>query len=420
MGSEAAIAGWDRRFSSRQVNFSKEDELPFKPGRTLGRGGLGIVVETEIEGIAVAWKRTYTRRLTPQQTNEINILGQLSEQRHKHIVELVGSYTHRQRGIYELGILLWPVAQCDLAVFMHEVDALGQWINRWPHDVSVELVGSPTMTTPLTTALGPLCDISEEDESTWESLIAMNPGLDVYRSSLLHNLLELHRLSMLRLERCFRCLASAMLYLHSNGIRHKDLKPSQILLTAEGLWLTDFGWSKDVSSLTNSATSGGDTTTIRYEAPERVRFEACGRAEDMFALGCTYLEMIYCWMMIVPEEHMNPTGSRFWSYQASLSHVQEWMEPLKYLEYLLEDTMASKLRPLIESMLESSPSNRPSITTVVDKLRPGDDDRILCDCHRAWPLSPGLEPFSLSRDDASRRRGGHPSMRISHLLNSEE
>lgn len=39
-----------------------------------------------------------------------------------------------------------------------------------------------------------------------------------------------------RLLRCFGCLASALDYLHSRGIRHKNLRPANVLLSFNGLW----------------------------------------------------------------------------------------------------------------------------------------------------------------------------------------
>jgi len=82
-------------------------------------------------------------------------------------------------------------------------------------------------------------------------------------------------------------------YLYEQDIRHKDLNPSQILLSARGLWLADFGWSKNTSQLTNSVTNGDDRITLRYYAPERATGAPRGKPEHIFALGCIYLEIGY-------------------------------------------------------------------------------------------------------------------------------
>jgi hypothetical protein len=120
-GSDEAIAAWNRMFDGRrQLEFTRNDKEPFVPGRRLGGGGVGIVHEIHLDGIPVALKRTYTHRLRPHELNEIRILGRMLEKRHRHVVELVGSYIHQQRGGYELRLLIWPVAHTDLATLLHD------------------------------------------------------------------------------------------------------------------------------------------------------------------------------------------------------------------------------------------------------------------------------------------------------------
>lgn len=37
----------------------------------------------------------------------------------------------------------------------------------------------------------------------------------------------------------FGCLASALAYLHHQNVSHKEIKPSNVLLTPNGIWLAD-------------------------------------------------------------------------------------------------------------------------------------------------------------------------------------
>ncbi|KAJ9641478.1 hypothetical protein H2199_005448 [Coniosporium tulheliwenetii] len=110
---------WSGRGS--HVEFSKDDTIPLSRGRWLGRGLNGDVYETSCKGIAVAWKTIHCRcGIRPEERKEIEVLKKLS---HKHIIKLVGTYAYRQF----LGLLLWPVATCDLATLLEDMEALHHW-----------------------------------------------------------------------------------------------------------------------------------------------------------------------------------------------------------------------------------------------------------------------------------------------------
>lgn len=351
--SEDAILAWNRRFAEPQVRLERNDPALFSTVRRLGAGGIGVVFETKLDGISLALKRTYTRRLTDHHLNEIRILSRISENRHKHIVELIGSYIHRQRSVYELGLLMWPVAHSDLAVFSQDIDSLGQWIQE----------GSSSDPTTK----------SEDLDSAIENLSTITGIRQPWGSEGGSNedAIHLYESSLETLRSRFGCIANAVAWLHQQGIRHKDLKPSQILLSLEGLWLTDFGWSKDVSELAQSATSGGDNITLKYQSPERAQRRACGRPEDIFALGCIFIEMAYqlARPMLRSEERSAPWKQKGWFFQANLSQVQELLKPLK--KSLYESGHGFLLTKLIANMLALNPDDRPPIDDVIERLSSG-------------------------------------------------
>lgn len=87
-------------------------------------------------------------------------------------------------------------------------------------------------------------------------------------------------------------LAAALAHVHSRSVVHRDVKPSNVLLTAKGsIKLTDFGLALPTldSGLTRSGMIVG---TPSYMAPEQLAGKEVTDRVDVYALGCTLLEML--------------------------------------------------------------------------------------------------------------------------------
>jgi serine/threonine-protein kinase len=86
-------------------------------------------------------------------------------------------------------------------------------------------------------------------------------------------------------------VARALEYAHTQGLFHRDVKPSNLLLDVQGTaWVADFGLAKAIEG--EDLTHTGDIVgTIRYMAPERFRGRCDARA-DVYALGLTLYEML--------------------------------------------------------------------------------------------------------------------------------
>lgn len=88
--------------------------------------------------------------------------------------------------------------------------------------------------------------------------------------------------------------ANGLHHAHENGIVHRDVKPSNLMLDKEGkVWVTDFGLAQiqDTPAITRS---GDIVGTLRYMSPE----QAAGRRgfvdnrTDIYSLGITLYELL--------------------------------------------------------------------------------------------------------------------------------
>ena len=99
----------------------------------------------------------------------------------------------------------------------------------------------------------------------------------------------------LETERVVRLLdhvSGALAAAHRQGVVHRDVKPSNILLDEEGhADLADFGIAKDLSA--NERTETGTIKgSLLYVAPEQLRGEAVTPRTDLYALGIVLFEAI--------------------------------------------------------------------------------------------------------------------------------
>ncbi len=88
-------------------------------------------------------------------------------------------------------------------------------------------------------------------------------------------------------------VASALDAAHTLGLVHRDVKPSNVLLTPEDhVYVSDFGLTKRALSVSGLTATGQLVGTIDYVAPEHIKGDAVDRRADVYSLGCMVYECL--------------------------------------------------------------------------------------------------------------------------------
>ena len=170
----------------------------------------------------------------------------------------------------------------------------------------------------------------------------------------LRRLLDSHGpLSTARAVSIARRVAAALDHAHRKGIVHRDVKPANVLVAADGrVKVTDFGIAKASREDSDLTSTGAIVGTARYLAPEQVRGERADPRSDIYAAGLVLYEMLTAKLPFVADTDMGSAIARLSS------------APMP-----LPATVPAPVAAIVERCLDIEPTRRyPTARALADAL----------------------------------------------------
>jgi serine/threonine protein kinase len=191
----------------------------------------------------------------------------------------------------------------------------------------------------------------------------------------------IHRSERLPLPRALDILEAtsrALGHAHAVGVIHRDVKPSNILVTKDGVKLTDFGIVRIIGEGTLTH-AGSIVGTALYLSPEQAMGEPTTAASDVYSLAVVGYEMI--------------TGRKPFTGSGPIaiatSHIEDEPDPLP-------DEVGDRVQTLIARALLKDPLQRPrNGTEFADEI---------AEARRLAPGMPAVEKTPVARRIGRRLR----------------
>ncbi|WP_416210268.1 serine/threonine-protein kinase, partial [Frankia sp. Cr1] len=152
-------------------------------------------------------------------------------------------------------------------------------------------------------------------------------------------------------------VAEALQSIHAAGVIHRDLKPGNVILAADGPRVIDFGISRAVEASSAAITQTGVRIgTPAFMAPEQVRGRSLDAAGDVFSLGSTAYYAV--------------TGEYPFGADAAVFHRIEHQQP----DW---DRCPEQVRGVLKQCVDKDPAARPTPATLIELCRAASTDERL-------------------------------------------
>ncbi|MBO0915176.1 serine/threonine-protein kinase [Streptomyces laculatispora] len=191
------------------------------------------------------------------------------------------------------------------------------------------------------------------DFGSWEDRLFLVMEL-VEGRSLADLLLAQERLDPEQVARIAGQAAAGLAAAHRQGIVHRDIKPGNLMLDAEGaVKIGDFGIAQFVDDPSAALTTTGHIVgTSLYLAPERALGRTADAASDMYSLGCVIYQLL---LGQPPFRSDTPTATLY-------QHVDTPPVPLRRRGV----EMSAAFDSYLLGLLAKQPEDRPTAQQVAD------------------------------------------------------
>lgn len=144
-------------------------------------------------------------------------------------------------------------------------------------------------------------------------------------------------------------LAEALAAVHGLGLVHRDVKPSNVLLTLDGPLLIDFGIARATDGTASLTSTGVSIGSPGYMSPEQILGKGVTGAADVFSLGAV---LAYA-----------ATGAPPFPGDSSAALLYRVVHEPPEL-----DGLTGELREVTEACLDKDPTSRPSPADITRRL----------------------------------------------------
>ncbi|BAC72534.1 putative serine/threonine protein kinase [Streptomyces avermitilis MA-4680 = NBRC 14893] len=169
-------------------------------------------------------------------------------------------------------------------------------------------------------------------------------------------------------------LAEALSAVHGLGLVHRDVKPSNVLLTLDGPLLIDFGIARATDGTASLTSTGVSVGSPGYMSPEQILGKGIAGAADVFSLGAV---LAYA-----------GTGAPPFPGDSSASLLYKVVHEEPEL-----GSLEGELRELVAHCLAKDPDGRPGPAEVAERLAPQGAARLVTG---GWLPGPLVEQVSRS------------------------